>query len=414
MDVLDILADSSRHSKIEDEELYTFLNQFLVKHKSFNILNPGQEAAVCTAIKRRYVNAPPPPKTRDLVNKLDQQRTSEEDKKASLVDIFRRAGLAATASIEAVKDMYRRKGVSNGNVPLTEADILAVLKYMSSTFSDFEARQEQSWNAENFGKVTAQSVCLIQLFVFANEKMPNLDWAAILMELGRSNFHFPDLERFNFLISIYRAAGKSSSFTLRTLLEWPDFAARFSAVRILIRVQKEIFDVLEQSEEHVLSINDFVSASPLIKEKAAFLATQNLNSLDLCHTFFQLSHYNDDPQAIALLREEFRNNVELLTLAGLELPVLIPLRKLLIGRNHGQVQQRHLYSVDFNISSGLKEHISFFSQEHIKSIQHSSQNYSCNISQQILKQFQESAILHRRSRFCFNYYVFDHLRLHLN
>jgi hypothetical protein len=56
--------------------------------------------------------------------------------------------------------MFRRKGVSNGNVPLTEADILAVLKLMSSSFSDFEARQEQSWNAENFGKVTAQLVFL--------------------------------------------------------------------------------------------------------------------------------------------------------------------------------------------------------------------------------------------------------------
>lgn len=151
--------------------------------------------------------------------------------------------------------------------------------------------------------------------------MPNLDWNAILLELGRTNFHFPDLERFNFLISVYRAAGKGSLFTLKTLLEWPDFAARYSAVRILIRVPKDIFDVLEQSDEHVLSINDFASSSPLVKEKAAFLATQNLNSLDLCHTFFQLNNYNDDPQAIALLREEFRNNVELLTLAGSELPV---------------------------------------------------------------------------------------------
>ena len=49
MDVLDILADPSRHSKIEDEELYTFLNQFLVKHKSYNILSTSQEAAVCAA-----------------------------------------------------------------------------------------------------------------------------------------------------------------------------------------------------------------------------------------------------------------------------------------------------------------------------------------------------------------------------
>src|SRR5208282_2229307 len=186
--------------------------------------------------------------------------------------------------------------------------------------------------------------------------MPNLDWAAILMELGRSNFHFPDLERFNFLISVYRAAGKSSSFTLRTLLEWPDFAARFSAFRILIRVQKEIFDVLEQSEELVLNINDFVSASPLVKEKAAFLATQNLNSLDLCHTFFQLNNYNEDPQAIALLREEFRNNVELLTLAGSELPVP-HYHNSTNSRNHGQVPPRLSYSAAFSISSELKEHI---------------------------------------------------------
>ena len=161
MDVLDILADPSRHSKIEDEELYTFLNQFLVKHKSFNILNTSQEAAVCAAIKRRYLNSPPPPKTRDLVNKLDQQRSSEEDKKSSFVDLVRRAGWAATSSVDAVKEIYRRKGVANGNAPLTEADIMAVLRYMSSTYSDFEARQEQSWNAENFGKVTAQLVFLI-------------------------------------------------------------------------------------------------------------------------------------------------------------------------------------------------------------------------------------------------------------
>lgn len=158
MDVLEILADPTRHSKIEDQELYTFLDQFLVKHKSYNILNTSQEAAVCGAIKRRYHNTPPPPKTRDLVNKLDQQRTSEEDKKASLLDLFRRAGWTATASVDSVKEMYRRKGVANGTGTLTEADIMTVIKYISSTFSDFDARQEQSWNAENFGKVTAQMV----------------------------------------------------------------------------------------------------------------------------------------------------------------------------------------------------------------------------------------------------------------
>ena len=159
MDVLEILTDPTRHAKIEDEELCSFLDQFLVKHKhTFNILNTAQEAAVCAAIKRRFASTPPPPKTRELVNKLDQQRTSEEDKKASFVDLFRRAGWTATASMDAVKEMYRRKGMTGGNVTLTDADVMAVLKLMSSTFSDFDARQEQSWNAENFGKVTAQLV----------------------------------------------------------------------------------------------------------------------------------------------------------------------------------------------------------------------------------------------------------------
>jgi hypothetical protein len=160
MELLEILRDSSLHSQIEDEELFTFLHQFLVKYKSFGILSKGQEEAVCKAIKHRYQNTPPPPKTRDLVNKLDQQRTSEEDKKASFVDLFRKAGWAATASVDTVKDMYRRKGVANGNLPLTEVDILAVIKYMSTSFSDFEARHEQNWNPENFGKVTAQLVHL--------------------------------------------------------------------------------------------------------------------------------------------------------------------------------------------------------------------------------------------------------------
>src|SRR5271154_3955592 len=151
--------------------------------------------------------------------------------------------------------------------------------------------------------------------------MPNLDWNAILVELGRTNFHFPDLERFNFLLNVYRAAGKASAFDLKTLLEWEDFTARYSAVRILIRVSKDIFDVLQQSEGLVLSVNDFAASGPLVKEKAQYLATQNLNSLDLCHAFFQLNNFGEDPQAIALLREEFRNNVELLTLAGSILPV---------------------------------------------------------------------------------------------
>jgi len=161
MELLEILADPTRHPKIEDEELSTFLNQFLVKQKSFNILNTSQEAAVCNAVKRRYHSTPPPPKTRDLVNKLDQQRTSEEDKKASLVDLFRRSGWNATSTPDAVKDMYRRKGVGgNGSNSLTENDIMAVLKHMCSTFSDLE----QSWNAENFGKVTAQLVCHLDCF----------------------------------------------------------------------------------------------------------------------------------------------------------------------------------------------------------------------------------------------------------
>ena|SRR5579859_5184587 len=161
--------------------------------------------------------------------------------------------------------------------------------------------------------------------------MPGLDWSAILVELGRGNFHFPDLERFNFLNNIFRAAGKASVFTLKALLEWPDFIARCSAVRILIRVPKEIFDVLGQSENLVLSTNDFASSSPMVKEKAAFLATQNLNSLDLCQAFFLLNEHNQDPQTVAMLREEFRNNVELLTLAGSALPVWLSSNRMLIS-----------------------------------------------------------------------------------
>ena len=153
--------------------------------------------------------------------------------------------------------------------------------------------------------------------------MPGLDWAAILTDLGRGNFLFPDLERFNFLISIFRAAGKASVFTLKALLDWPDFTARCSAVRILVRVPKEIFDVLGQSENLVLTVNDFASSSPLVKEKAAFLANQNLNSLDLCHAFLTLNDLNDDQQTVPIMREEFRNNVELLTLAGSALPVYL-------------------------------------------------------------------------------------------
>jgi hypothetical protein len=152
--------------------------------------------------------------------------------------------------------------------------------------------------------------------------MPALDWSAILIQLGRSNFIFPDLERFNFLISIYRAAGKESAFTLQTLLDWPEISARYTAVRILTRVPKDIFDVLGQSTVFVLSQNDFASSSPLVKEKSTFLASQNLNSLELCHAYFMLQDLIEDPTILASLREEFRNNVELLTLAASSLPVI--------------------------------------------------------------------------------------------
>jgi hypothetical protein len=161
--------------------------------------------------------------------------------------------------------------------------------------------------------------------------MPGLDWSAMLAELGRSNFHFPDLERFNFLVSVYRAAGKASAFTLHTLLEWLDLTARYSAIRILIRVPKEIFDVLGQSESFILSPSDFATSSPSVKEKAAFFASQNLNSMELCEAFFMLSDLNEDQQAVPLLREEFRNNVELLTLGGSALPVLPFPAQLTIG-----------------------------------------------------------------------------------
>ena len=141
----------------------------------------------------------------------------------------------------------------------------------------------------------------------------------MLAELGRTAFQVPNLKGFNFLISVYRAAGKQSAFTLKALLEWPDLTARISAIRILFRVPKEIFDVLEQSEEYVLTVNDFTSSNPVVKEKAASLAIQNFNSLELAHAFYDLT-FSDE--LIEWLREEFRSNVELLTLAGLGMPVL--------------------------------------------------------------------------------------------
>jgi len=197
--------------------------------------------------------------------------------------------------------------------------------------------------------------------------MPNLDWGAILADLGRANFHFPDLERFNFLASVYRAAGKTSAFTLKTFLEWPDLTARFSAVRILIRVPKDIFDVLGQSENLVMTLNDFANSSPVVKEKAVALVQQNLNSLDLCQAFFLLGDMNEDPQTIPILREEFRNNVELLTLAGSALPVHDSFT-LTNKRNHGQIPQRHSYTAAFNISSAPKEPTNSSSPAYIKSV----------------------------------------------
>ena len=110
---------------------------------------------------------------------------------------------------------------------------------------------------------------------------------------------------------------------MKTLLEWPNFTARFSAVRILIRVPKDIFDVLAQSENRVLTMDNFASSSPLVREKAVTLAAQNLNSLDLSHAFLLLHELNDDNQNLPLFRDELRNNVELLTLAGIALPVLL-------------------------------------------------------------------------------------------
>ena len=151
--------------------------------------------------------------------------------------------------------------------------------------------------------------------------MANLDWSAILAELGRANFHFPDLETFNFLVSVYRAAGKISSLNLKTMLQWPDFAARLSAIRILIRVPKEIFDVLGQSESHVMTMENFATSSPMVKEKASALVQQNLNSRELCQAFWDLLDITEDQQVLTILREEFRNNVELLTLAGAGVPV---------------------------------------------------------------------------------------------
>lgn len=241
--------------------------------------------------------------------------------------------------------------------------------------------------------------------------MPTLDWAAILVDLGRANFHFPDLERFNFLVSVYRAAGKASLFTLKTLLDWPDLMARYSAVRILIRVPKEIFDVLEQSQEQVLSVSDFTSSSPMVKERAAFLATQNLNSLELCHAFFQLSNYNEEPQVMASLREEFRNNVELLTLAGSELPVSL-LGTIVDCRNHGQIQRKHSSSMDFSTSSEHKELTNSSSPEPIKSTLPLLRNCSSNTSLENLKRFQGSAILPKKSRSFQNCFVFNRTPSH--
>jgi hypothetical protein len=213
--------------------------------------------------------------------------------------------------------MYRRKGAVNGNMPLAEADILAVVKYMCATYSELEARQDQSWNPDNFGKVTVQLVFpLLNVLM----KMPNLDWSAMLKELSRSKFQFAEVENFSFLVGVYRAAGKSSALTLATFLEWQDIYTRHSVIRVLIRVPKEIYDILGQSESFILSPNDFANSSPAVKEKAAFLATQNLNSMELCQGYYSLSvtQTPDDPIP---LREEFRNNIELLALGGTALPV---------------------------------------------------------------------------------------------
>jgi len=150
--------------------------------------------------------------------------------------------------------------------------------------------------------------------------MPNLDWAGMLADLGRTGFLIPDLERFNFLITIYRSANKLSSFTLKTLLSWPDFPSRYTAIRILVRVPKEIFDVLAQSERLVIEPGDFAQASPLVKEKAMVLGGSNMNSSELNEAFFLLSE-EDDQNAAATFRDEFRTNPELVTLARLQQPV---------------------------------------------------------------------------------------------
>jgi hypothetical protein len=167
-----ILKDPTLHPKLEDSELCFFLTQFLEKYKSFGILNVPQEKAACEAIRIRVSKSPGLTKTRDFINAFYQKVIAEEDKMSSLAELFRRVGRSSTASIDAVKEIYRRKFAASGNTPVVEADIAVVFKAMFKDFDD-PARGEP-WNAENFGQGTVQSVFSKFLDLFVDVSYPIL------------------------------------------------------------------------------------------------------------------------------------------------------------------------------------------------------------------------------------------------
>ncbi|KTW28870.1 hypothetical protein T552_01499 [Pneumocystis carinii B80] len=265
--VIEIIKEGKYQSKLTDDEIVIFLNQYFHEEETFT-LNSHQKFLFDAVIREKYSGTEVPV----IVEEALQQYLKLDDTLQMIIDVLKIIDLDVPAFEETLKGIFYHNKIIE-KTPFNEFSYL-----ISDTLFIMSTPGFIGWDTEIFGKIIFQLI-------------PELNVEDIIKTLDRPTIptrNYFKLDMFLKGISIMIENDKSH-FPLKFLwAPWKHPHSQLQILQYLTSMSSDSFNLLSYSCQKILSLENFQDSSSTIKAFAANLETQIWNSFDLIKTMIIL------------------------------------------------------------------------------------------------------------------------------
>ncbi|QSL65151.1 hypothetical protein MERGE_002456 [Pneumocystis wakefieldiae] len=265
--VIEIIKQGKYQSKLTDDEIVLFLNQYLHNNEIFS-LNSHEKFLFDAVIREKYSEVEMP----IIIEEALEQYLKLDDNLQMIVDVLKIIDLDPPTFEETLKGVFYHNKILE-KIPFNEFScLISDILFIMSTPGFIR------WDTEIFGKIIFEIV-------------PDLNVEDVIKTLDRSSIPTKNYFRLDiFLKGISTMTGNDKShFPLKFFwAPWKYPHSQLQILQYLTTMPCDSFDLSSCSYQKILSVENFQDANSTIKAFAANLESQIWNSLDLIKTMAML------------------------------------------------------------------------------------------------------------------------------